>query len=104
MNNNNNNGNRRKKNNREKKYISADNKAKKQQKTKRKVDDDESYGIPQKEIPEPKRFVTNAIPFFDMSYEVLNNFENPRFRDKYSFGKGLFQRICVSYSQAYSYS
>ena len=25
---------------------------------------DESYGIPQKEIPELKSFVTNAIPFF----------------------------------------
>ena len=40
---------------------------------------DESYGIPQKEIPELKRFVTNAIPFFDMSYEVLNNLEKPRY-------------------------
>jgi hypothetical protein len=28
---------------------------------------DESYGISQKEIPELKRFVTNAIPFFDMT-------------------------------------
>jgi len=25
----------------------------------------ESYGISQKEIPELKRFATNAIPFFD---------------------------------------
>jgi hypothetical protein len=39
---------------------------------------DESYGISQKEIPELKRFVTNAIPFFDRSYEVLNNLEKPR--------------------------
>ena len=38
---------------------------------------DESYGIPQKEIPELKRFVTNAIPFFDMSYEALNNLQKP---------------------------
>ncbi len=38
--------------------------------------DDESYGIPQKEISELKRFVTNAIPFFDTAYEVLNNLDN----------------------------
>ena len=63
---------------------------------------DESYGIPQKEIPELNRFVTNAIPFFDMGYEVLNNFENPRFRDKYSFDKGLFppHSIGIIYGRA----
>jgi hypothetical protein len=32
-----------------------------------------------------------------MSYEVLNNL-NRRFRDKYSFDKGLFPRICISYT------
>jgi hypothetical protein len=59
---------------------------------------DESYGIPQKEIPELKRFVTNAIPFFDMSYEVLNNLEKPKYRDKYRFYKELSPRICISYT------
>jgi hypothetical protein len=64
---------------------------------------DESYGIPQKEIPELKRFVTNAIPFFDMSYEVLNNLEKPRYRDKYRFDKGLSPRICISYTIKHSH-
>ena len=64
---------------------------------------DESYGIPQKETPELKRFVTNAIPFFDMSYEVVHNLEKPRYRDKYSFDKGLSPRICISYTIKHSY-
>jgi hypothetical protein len=59
---------------------------------------DESYGIPQKEIPELKRFVTNAIPFFDIGYGVLNNLEKPKHRGKYSFDKGLSPRICISYT------
>ena len=64
---------------------------------------DESYGIPQKEIPELKRFVTNAIPFFDISYEVLNNLEKPRYRDKYRFDKGLSPRIYISYTIKHSH-
>ena len=57
----------------------------------------ESYGISQKEIPELKRFVANAIPFFDISYEVLNNLEKP------SFDKGLSPRICISYTIKHSH-
>jgi hypothetical protein len=64
---------------------------------------DESYGIPQKEIPELKRFVTNAIPFFDIAYEVLNNLEKPRYRDKYRFDKGLSPRICTLYTIKHSH-
>ena len=60
---------------------------------------DESYGIPQKEISELKRFVTNAIPFFDMSYEVMNNFEKPRYKDKYRLYKELSPRICISHTK-----
>ncbi len=63
---------------------------------------DESYGIPQKEIPELKSFVTNAIPFFDMSYEVLNNLEKPRYKDKYRFYKELSPRICISHTNKHS--
>ena len=63
---------------------------------------DESCGIPQTEIPELKRFVTNAIPFFDMSYEVLNNFEKPRYRDNYRFYKELSPRICISHTNKHS--
>ncbi len=64
---------------------------------------DESCGIPQKEIPELKRFVNNAIPFFDTSYEVLNNLEKPRYRDKYRFYKELSPRICISYTIKHSH-
>jgi hypothetical protein len=64
---------------------------------------DKSYGIPQKEIPELKRFVTNAIPFFDIGYEVLNNLEKPRHRDKYHFDKGLSPRICISNTNKHSH-
>lgn len=65
--------------------------------------DDESYGIPQKDIPDLKRFVTNAIPFFDMSYEVLNNLEKPRYRDKYRFDKGLSPHIYISHAIKHSH-
>ena len=64
---------------------------------------DESYGIPQKEIPELKRFVTNAIPFFDIGYEVLNNLEKPRYRDKYHLYKELSPRIYISYTIKHSH-
>jgi hypothetical protein len=64
---------------------------------------DESYGIPQKEISELKGFVTNAIPFFNIDYEVLNNLEKPRHRDKYSFDKRLSPRICISYTIKHSH-
>ena len=65
---------------------------------------DESYGIPQKEIPELKRFVANAIPFFDISYKMLNSLEKPRYRDKYHiFDKGLSPRICISYAIKHSH-
>jgi hypothetical protein len=64
---------------------------------------DESYGILQKEIPELKSFVTNAIPFFDMSYEVLNNLEKHRYRDKYRFYKEISPRICISHTNKHSH-
>jgi hypothetical protein len=63
---------------------------------------DESYGIPQKEIPELKRFVTNVVPFFDMTYEVLNNLEKPIHRDKYRFYKELYPRVCISHTNKQS--
>ena len=64
---------------------------------------DESYGIAKEEISELKRFVTNAIPFFDMSYEVLNNLEKPRYRDKYRLYKELSPRVCISYTIKHSH-
>jgi hypothetical protein len=65
--------------------------------------DDESYGIPQKEISELKKFVTYAIPFIDVSYEVLNNLEKPRYRDKYRLYKELSPRIFISHTIKHSH-
>ncbi len=57
---------------------------------------DKSYGIPQKEVHELKRFITNAIPFFDTSYEFLYNFEKPRYKDKYRLYKELIPNVHIS--------
>ncbi|HZA08127.1 MAG TPA: hypothetical protein VE619_10520, partial [Nitrososphaeraceae archaeon] len=65
---------------------------------------DESYGISQKEIPELKRFVTNAIPFFDMSYEVLNNLEKPKYKNKYRLYKELSPCIFISHTNKHSHT
>jgi hypothetical protein len=58
----------------------------------------ESYGIPQKEIYKLKRFLTNAIPFFGTSYELLNSFEKAKYKDKYHLKKELYPVIKVSYA------
>lgn len=58
---------------------------------------DESYGISQKEINELKKFLTNAIPFFDTSYELLNNFEKAKYKDKYRLHMELSPNINISY-------
>jgi hypothetical protein len=58
---------------------------------------DESYGIPQKEINELKKFLTNAIPFFDTSYELLNSFEKAKYKEKYRLHKELSPSINISY-------
>ena len=38
-----------------------------------------------------------------MSYEVLNNLEKPKYRDKYRFYKELSPRICISYTIKHSH-
>jgi hypothetical protein len=58
---------------------------------------DESYGISQKEINELKKFLTNAIPFFDTSYELLNSFEKAKYKDQYRLHKELSPTINISY-------
>jgi hypothetical protein len=45
-----------------------------------KWNEDTTYGIQQNEISEVKRFLKNAIPFFDTSYEVLNNLEKSNYK------------------------
>ncbi len=57
----------------------------------------ESYGISQKEISELKKFLTNTIPFFDSSYELLNSFEKARYNAKYRLHKELSPTINISY-------
>src|SRR6188472_2960155 len=37
-----------------------------------------SYGISRKEVSELKRFLKNAIPHFDIIYELLNSLETSR--------------------------
>jgi hypothetical protein len=58
---------------------------------------DELYGIPQKEVNELKKFLTNAIPYFDNSYELLNSFEKAKYKDKYRLHKELSQNVKISY-------
>jgi hypothetical protein len=57
----------------------------------------ESCGILQKETNELKKFLTNAIPFFDTSYELLNNFEKAKYKDKYRLHKELSPALNISY-------
>jgi hypothetical protein len=57
----------------------------------------ESCGIPQKEINELKKFLTDAIPFFDTSYELLNSFEKAKYKDKYRLHRGLSPALNISY-------
>ena len=57
---------------------------------------DESYGIDQKETPELKRFLANVIPFFDTSYELLNNLK-PKQKDKYRLLRELAPHIRISH-------
>jgi hypothetical protein len=58
----------------------------------------ESYGIPQNEINELKKFLTNAIPFFDTSYELLNSFEKAKYKDKYRLHKQLPPNVNISFA------
>lgn len=58
----------------------------------------ESYGIPQNEINELKRFLTNVFPFFDTSFELLNSFEKAKYKNKYRLNKELYPVIKISYA------
>jgi hypothetical protein len=60
----------------------------------------ESYGIPQKEINELKKFLTHAIPFFDTSYELLNRFEKAKYNDKFRLHKQP-PNVNISYVNKY---
>ena len=58
---------------------------------------DKSYGIHPKEISELKAFIRNAIPFFDTSYELLNNLERPKYKGKYHSFTQFSPSICLSH-------
>jgi hypothetical protein len=62
-----------------------------------KWNEDTTHGIQQNEISELKRFLKNAIPFFDTSYEVLNNLEKSNYKNKYNKYKELFPCLCLSH-------
>jgi hypothetical protein len=57
-----------------------------------------SCGIPQKEISELKLFLRLVAPYFDKIYQLLNNLERPRNREKYRLAKELCPDMHVSHS------
>ena len=60
--------------------------------------DDASYGVQLKEVPEIKEFIKNAIPIFDLSYELLNSIERSehKHKEKHRFRKLLSPQIHLS--------
>jgi hypothetical protein len=56
---------------------------------------EESYGIQENEISEVKGFLKNAIPFFDVSYGVMNNLEKSDYKNKYHRYEELFPCLCL---------
>ena len=59
-----------------------------------KWNEEKNHGIQQNEIPELKRFLKDAIPLFDASYEILNKLQKP-IHNKYDWRKELFPRLCL---------
>jgi hypothetical protein len=59
--------------------------------------DTDSYGIHQNETQELKKFVSNAIPFFDTSYQLLSSLERPKYKDKLHLYKQLSPHILISH-------
>jgi hypothetical protein len=63
-----------------------------------KWNEEKTYGIQQNEISEVKGFLKDAIPFFDASYEILNNLQKSNYKDKkYHRHKELFPCLCFSH-------
>jgi hypothetical protein len=54
-------------------------------------------GIQHNEIPEIRKFLNNAIPFFDACYWVLHNLETLKCKNKYRKDKQLFPGVCLSH-------
>jgi hypothetical protein len=48
-----------------------------------KWNEEKNHGIQQNEIPEVKRFLKDAIPMFDASYDILNKLQKSIHKTKY---------------------
>jgi hypothetical protein len=46
-------------------------------------------------IPEVKRFLKDAIPLFDASYEIVNKLQKSIHKNKYDWHKELFPWLCL---------
>jgi len=56
-----------------------------------------SFGINQREINELKGFLTKVIPYFDISYQLINRLERPKGKEKASPNKDIFPDIHISH-------
>lgn len=59
---------------------------------------DKSYGISQKEISDLKGFLRNVLQYFNIIYELLNNLELSREKEKRHLQKELSPHIHFSHS------
>ena len=59
--------------------------------------DEKSYGIHHKELFELKGFLTNVIPYFDITYQLINSLERPRSKERFVMNKGLSPDIHFSH-------
>jgi hypothetical protein len=59
--------------------------------------DEKCYGIPHKEIFEIKGFLTKVIPYFDVTYQLINSLERPRSKERYVMNKRLSPDIHFSH-------
>jgi hypothetical protein len=58
---------------------------------------EKSYGIHHTEIFELKNFLTNVIPYFDITYQIINSLERPRSKERYVMKKRLSPDIHFSH-------
>ena len=59
--------------------------------------DQKCYGIHHKEIFELKGFLTNVIPYFDVTYQLINSLERPRNKERFVISKRLSPDIHFSH-------
>jgi hypothetical protein len=59
--------------------------------------DEKSYGINNKELFELKGFLTNVIPYFDITYQLINSLERPKSKERFVMNKRLSPDIHFSH-------